>query len=707
MNYRLKLFGGISIETDEGPVAGRAAQRRRLALLALLGGTRSGAMSRDKLIAYLWPEADAETGRRFLSDSMYRINKALSGDAIVAVGDDLRLDSRRISTDVAEFEDALAKHDYARAADLCVGPFLDGFFLSDSAEFERWVDVERERRAREHARALEALAEEADRAGDRTAAVEWWKRLAALDPLNSRVSVHLMRALDAAGGRAAAIQYASEHAQRLRSDLDLEPDPEVVALAELLRNAPTAAEPTPRQPDRARSASVAVLPFRNLSADRENEYFADGITEDVISHLATIRALKVISRASVMRFKDRQLSLREIGATLGATTLLDGSVRRAGDRVRIAAQLIDAESDHHLWSHTFDRDMTDIFAIQTEVALRIAGALEAELSPDERVRVRREPTSDVVAYQIYLEGRAWLIRYTGPSITRAIEYFDRATARDPTFALAHASAAMAYIELVELGAMSPDVAYRRAADAAANALRLDPELGAAHCAMGYLKALRDFDWAGAERGFKRALELSPSAADVYDLYGRLCAAVERYDESIALLLRAHELDPLAHRVDIATALIRAGRYDEAIARAKYAVELDPFDRARATLGWAYFLSGQQDEGLAELERAVAISPRGTIWLAQLGEAYALAGQAAKAREILGALETRSQTEYVSPYHFAYLYTGLGEADRAIDLLERAVAERAGPAYAIKGSFLFAPLRTHPRFQALLRRMNLG
>jgi serine/threonine-protein kinase len=707
MTYRLKLFGGISIETDEGPVVGRAAQRRRLALLALLAGTRSGAFSRDKLIAYLWPEADAESGRRFLSDSVYRINKALGGDAIVAVGDDLRLDPRRISTDVAEFEEALAKHEYARAAALCVGPFLDGFFLSDSPEFERWVDVERERRAREHARALEALAAEAGRADDRAAAVEWWKRLAALDPLNSRVSLGLMRALDAAGGRAAAIQHATEHAQRLRSDLDLEPDADVVALADLLRNTPTAPDTTTRALGGGRSPSVAVLPFRNLSADRENEYFADGITEDVISHLAKIRALRVISSASVMRFKDRHQSLREIGATLGAATLLDGSVRRSGDRVRIVAQLVDAESDHHLWSDTFDREMTDIFAIQTEVALRIASALQAELSPDEQARVHREPTSDVLAYQLYLQGRAWLIRYTGASMTRAIEYFDRATARDPTFALAYASEAMAYVELVELGVMSPDVAYRRAADAASNALRVDPELGAAHCAAGYLKALRDFDWAGAERGFRRALELSPSAADVYDLYGRLCAALERYDESIALLLRAQELDPLAHRVDVATALLRAGRYDEAIVRAKYAVELDPFDRARATLGWAYFLAGRQVEGLAELERAVAVSPGSAIWLAQLGEAYALAGHEAKARAILGQLETRSQSSYVSPYHFAYLYTGLGEADRAMDSLEQAVAERAGPTYAIKGSFLFAPLRAHPRFQALLRRMNLG
>jgi serine/threonine protein kinase/Flp pilus assembly protein TadD len=457
----------------------------------------------------------------------------------------------------------------------------------------------------------------------------------------------------------------------------------------------------------ARATSVAVLPFLNLSADPENEYFADGITEDVIAHLSKVRALRVISRTSVMPFKSRERSLKEIGATLGATALLEGSLRRSGERVRVVAQLIDAETDQHLWAETYDRQMTDIFSIQTDVALHIAAALKAELTRDEQTRVRREPTNDVRAYQLYLQGRQWLIKWTPDALARAIEYFGRAIARDPSFALASASLASAYTELAEIGAMAPELAYARAVEAAASALRLDPELSAAHCTMGYVKTVHEFDWSGAEQEFKRALELSPSNADAFDLYGRLCSALQRYDEAIVMLRRAQELDPLAHRSDVVTALLRAGRYEEAVEGGEEALALDPGnDRGHATLGWAYFLSGRRDEGLAELERAVSVSQRSPLWLSQLGEAYGMAGRIAQAREILAELELRASTEFVSPYHFAYIYTGLGDIDQALDWLERAVAKRTGSAYGIKGSFLFAPLRTHPRFRALLRQMNL-
>ncbi len=459
-------------------------------------------------------------------------------------------------------------------------------------------------------------------------------------------------------------------------------------------------------PARARPPAVAVLPFQNLSADPENEYFADGITEDVIAHLSKVRALKVISRTSVMPFKKRVQSLKEIGAQLDATTLLDGSVRRVGDRVRIVAELIDAGTDQSLWADTYDRQLTDIFMIQTDVALHIAAALKAELSVDEQSRIRKEPTSDLQAYQLYLQGRHWLVKFSGPAMQRAITYFERAIARDPDYALAYASVAMAYAEMAEIGALAPDVAYPQAREAGAQALRLDPELGEAHCAVAYLKLL-DSDWTGAEQEFKRALDLSPGSADIYDLYGRMCSGLERYDEAIALLKRAQGLDPLAHQVDIVTTLLRAGRYAEAAAGAARALEFDPdHDRAHATLGWAHLKNGMAAEGVAELERAVSLAPGNTNWLAQLGQAYALVGRPDKAREVLRQLEDWARRTYVSPYHLAFVYTGLGEHERALDMLERAFAERTGAMYGIKGSFLLAPLRAHPRFGALLKKMNL-
>jgi serine/threonine protein kinase/Tfp pilus assembly protein PilF len=460
-------------------------------------------------------------------------------------------------------------------------------------------------------------------------------------------------------------------------------------------------------PARARPPAVAVLPFLNLSADPENEYFADGITEDVIAHLSKIRALKVISRTSVMPFKKRLQSLKEIAAQLDATTLLEGSVRRAGDRVRIVAQLINAETDQNLWAETYDRQLTDIFEIQTDVALQIATALKAELSIDEQIRIRKEPTSDLQAYQLYLQGRHWLVKYTGASMHRAIAYFQRAIARDPEYALAYASVAVTYAEMGEVGELAPDVSRRQAKEAGANALRLDPKLGEAHCAVAYIKLL-EFDWTGAEQEFKRAIELSPSSADAYDLYGRMCSGLEHYEEALVMQQRAQELDPLAHRLDVATTLLRAGRHDEAAQVAARAVEFDPdHDRAHATLGWAHLKKGMANEGVAELERAVSLSPGNTNWLAQLGQAYALVGSADKAREVLRQLEDRAQRTYVSPYHLAFVYTGLGEQEKALDLLERAVDERAGAMYGIKGSFLLAPLRSHPRFRALLKKMNLA
>ena len=454
--------------------------------------------------------------------------------------------------------------------------------------------------------------------------------------------------------------------------------------------------------------SVAVLPFLNMSADPENEYFADGITEDVIAQLSKIHALKVVSRTSVMPFKKRELSLREIASRLDVSTLLDGSVRRAGSRVRIVAQLIEADTDKPLWSETFDRDLTDIFAIQSEVAVHIANALQASLTPHERERIERRPTDDMIAYQSFLLGRQSLIQFTTESMLKSLEHFDRAIERDPSFAAAHAAMAVALIELGEGGAMPPDVAYPRAGAAVERALAIDPELSDAHATVGYLKTVYEFDWTGAEDAFKRAIELSPSNADAWDHYYRLTSSVERFDEALAQARRAHELDPLTHRVDVVTALLRAGRLEEAVEAGKLTVQLASDDpRARATLGWAYFFIGDRATALTLLEEASALAPTSNLWLGQLGEVYGLAGRTDQARAILEQLKERERHQYVAPYHFAYVYTGLGMHDEAIDCLEQAYEKRAGAVYGIKGSFLFKPLHSHSRFIALLRRMNLA
>ena len=409
-----------------------------------------------------------------------------------------------------------------------------------------------------------------------------------------------------------------------------------------------------------------------------------------------------------MAFKQREQSLKEIGARLDAAALLEGSVRRVGDRVRVVAQLIDAETDRHLWAETYDRQLTDVFAIQTDVALHIASALKAELSHDEKTRLYKEPTADLQAYQLYLQGRHCYLRYTEEGSRKGLEYFEQAIAQDPDYALAYAALAMAYTELGETGALRPDEAYARAKAASAKALALDSGLGEAHCMLAFIKAVCDFDWLGAEEEFRRALALTPNSADTYDLYGRMCLALERNEEALALERRAQELDPLAHRADVARTLLRMGRHAEALQAATRAIEFDPhYARGHATLAWAYLKKGIIERGLAELETAVSLAPGVTQWLAQLGQAYGIAGKVAKARDVLRQLEELSRERFVSPYHMAIVYTGLDEHDSALDWLERAYEERSGPVYSVKGSFLFTSLHAHPRFTALLKKMNLA
>jgi len=452
--------------------------------------------------------------------------------------------------------------------------------------------------------------------------------------------------------------------------------------------------------------SVAVLPFTTTGRGEEDEDFADGITVDVIAHLCKVRTIRVISRASVMPFRKRDIPLEQIASRLNVANVLDGSVRRAGERVRIVAQLIDAASGRSLWAETYDRQLADIFGIQTDVALHIAAALEAELSPKERERISRGPTPDLPAYEAYLRGWRCHVRYTQQGYLEAIEYFDLALARDPRFALAHVGRAITYTELVETGGLDREKAAAQALSSAARAVALDPELGEAHCALAYARMAFEFDWQGAEASYRRAIELSPGYSEAYGLFGRMLAGLERYDEAIALQKRASELDPLSARSDIVTSLVRAGRYEEAIGAARRALVTDPdFPRLRTILGWALLLTGRVDEGVAELERAVALAPNDTAWLAQLGQAYGLAGRKERALEILRRLE--SWPAPVSPYHMAYVHVGLGHFERALDYLEQSFERGSGATFGIKGSFLFAPLRGHPRFTALLRRLGVA
>jgi len=455
--------------------------------------------------------------------------------------------------------------------------------------------------------------------------------------------------------------------------------------------------------------SIAVLPFANMSADPDNEYFSDGITDDIILHLSKIADLDVISRTSVMRYKDTELGLREIGEQLGVATILEGGVQRAGERVRINAQLIDARTDEHIWAEQYDRELTDIFAIQSDVARQIAAALEATLTADERERIERAPTADQEAYDLYLRGRYfWSQR--GEGIRRGLQYFQQALERDPNYARAYAGVADCYNLLGFYAYLPPSDAFPAARAAALKALEIDETLDEAHTSLGFVRLYYDWDARGAAAEYQRALQLNPNSPQAHHWYSSALAALGRFDDCIEHARRAVEIDPLSvyESVALGWQLIGARRYAEARERLRRAIELDPdFPIALWLLGEANAYDSRVAESLSHFERAVELSGRTAWFLPSLGWAYGLNGDENRAQEIITEVVERSKREYVSPFGYALIRLGLGEKDAALDLLEQSFEARDPNMMSIHYYPTWDDLRSDPQFIDLVDRVGVA
>ena len=462
-------------------------------------------------------------------------------------------------------------------------------------------------------------------------------------------------------------------------------------------------------------AVIAVLPFDNLSPEGEADaWFVDGIHDEIISQIAKISSFRVISRTSVMRYRDAMQGSREIGEELGATALLEGSVRRADRRLRITAQLIDVRTDAHLWAETYDRELTDVFAIQSDVALQIAGALRARVSPSERERIEREPTSDLQAYDLYLKGNRQLTTdWSVASIQRSIEYFTEAREKFPDFVLAYVGLCDAYNLLACCSASSLDMPaaenYRKSREAGKRALEIDDTIGKVHSLLGWSDWALHLDWAAAEDRFLRAIEFGPSDAWNHTQYGILLLALGRYDEAIERTRLARQLDPLSPIIgqDLAMALLYAGRYDEAEAEARRAAELGvhlPF--VLRTMAEVFVAQGKYEQAISTLQQAIELQPGGSSRVSRLVYAHAAAGDRARAAELARQLLRRTEGEYVSPVSLAIVHASLGETDRAIDWLEIAFEAGDGWRALARAPFEFEGLHSHPRFVALLERIGL-
>jgi TolB-like protein/DNA-binding winged helix-turn-helix (wHTH) protein/Flp pilus assembly protein TadD len=457
--------------------------------------------------------------------------------------------------------------------------------------------------------------------------------------------------------------------------------------------------------------SLAVLPLQNLSGDPAQEYFADGMTEELIGRLAKIHGLHVISRTSAMHFKNTKLSVPEVAKALGVDAVVEGAVIRDGNQVRIHAQLIRGLTDEHIWTGEYQREYRSILVLQDEVARTIAQRIEINLTPQDQLGLAHSHAVDPEAHENYLKGRYYFNQRTTDALNKSIGYFRQAIAMDPGYALPYCGLADAYALLGFRGGFPSKDALSRAKAAALKAIELDDTLSEPHVSLAFIAETHEWDWTTAEREYKRALQLNPDDARAHHWYAGYLVYVGRFDQGIAEEQRARDLDPLSLPINNALAgrLLVAGRYDQALNQLRETLEMDlHFAPTHQTLGWAYLNKGRHQEAIQEFQQALQLSgDDDKDFLVDLGFAYAATGNRAEAQKILARLTKLNQQGLVPSGSIAILYGSLGELDKAFAWMDKAYKERDPELTYIKvPGRRFEPLRHDPRFQELVRRMGL-
>ena len=472
----------------------------------------------------------------------------------------------------------------------------------------------------------------------------------------------------------------------------------------------TAGSGTPRQSEAATvsAKSIAVLPFDNLSRDPDNAFFAEGVQDEILTRLAKVADLKVIARTSTQKFKSAPTDLRDVAKQLDVTNILEGSVQKVNDQVRVNVQLINALTNAHLWAEIYDRKLSDIFAVQSDIAKTVADTLQAKLTGSEKQMMAAQPTTDTTAYELYHKGRSLWGKRTGDNIPKAIAFYEQAIARDPNYALAYAGLSSAYILAPFYAGADRRESGSKAKEAALKALRLDPNLAEAHTALGKVLFFSEIDLAGATREYKRAIELKPNDADAHHWYGNdALSALGQLEEAIVEGKRSVELDPLSVVInaDLGVTFLYAHRYDESASQLRKTLELDPASfYTHYNLGILLQVTGDLSGAIAEYEKAKQLGDNtyvSTLWAA----AKAHAGDKDAARRMLSELDEMSQHREVVGYYRALLYLSLNNKDEALRWLEQAFKERDGSNIStIKVDPLLISLHGDPRFEALVQKV---
>ena len=737
--------------------------RHRLALLALLNQAGSRGVTRDKLAGLLWPDAESSRARPLLSDSVYRINQALGGEVIVATGEDLRLNRERLPSDVAEFESALERNQPEAAVGHYGGPFLDGFSLRESEEFNQWVDGERERLRRLYASALETLAETALQNQQLAQARDRLHALAAHDPFSSRIALRLISVLTALGDQAAALRHARVHEDLLRNELGVEPGEDWTAVIARLK-APLAAgttvipavevRPAPPVPlpaavpvaeveplmarrprsrtrrfavfaslvvlaaltvvgsyRRAHGAadrvnSIAVMPFDDMSQQRDQQYFADGLTEELSNTLSRVTRLKVAARTSTFALRHAGVDVKQVGRKLGVASVLEGSVRQSDGNLRIAVTLVDAENGYRRWTKTYDRPAADVLNLQEEIARAIVNELKGSLAESEAAAIASTPI-DTLSFNLYLKGRYHWHRRSQHDLQLAIENFEASVKRSPAYARAWAGLADAYAICGFYDYLPPRTAFPRAQEAAERALQLDSRLAAANATLGYIELYYRWNFARAEEHFRQTIALDSGYSTGHQWYANLLTAAGRFPEAEDEMRSAQLFDPLSLIASAALgwSVYFSRRYAEADQQLQQTIALDStFQLAHLWRAWVLEEQKQLAAARKEAETGVRLSGGSSIYITALARIDALLGDRKSALALLGSLES-GKHGYVPPYELAKVYLGLGDPERALDLLERAVQERAHSIAFVRVDPQLDGLRAHPRFLRLLTNLK--
>jgi TolB-like protein/DNA-binding winged helix-turn-helix (wHTH) protein/Tfp pilus assembly protein PilF len=462
-------------------------------------------------------------------------------------------------------------------------------------------------------------------------------------------------------------------------------------------------------PDRI--TSLVVLPFENLSADKDQAYFADGMTDELIAHLAKIRTLRVISRTSSMEYKGTHKTLSQIARDLNVDAVVEGTVLRSGDRVRITAELVQVATDRHLWAETYESQLGDILTLQSHVASAIVNEIRVKLTPEDQVRLAATRPVSTQSYDNYLKGRYYWNKRSQEGLTKAINYFQVAIDKDPHYALAYAGLADCYsiIGSAIVGTVPAAEVAPKARVAALKSLELDNTLAEAHTSLATVRFNYDWDWNAAAGGFRRAVELNPSYATAYQRNSLYLMSMGRTSESIAEMNRAHDLDPLSISTNFSLGwrLYMAREYDQAIEQLRNTIDMDPdFILPHLVLGQAYEQKKAYDQAITELRRAADISRNSPPVLAALARTYAVSGRTTEARNLLDQLMQQSKKQYVSPFYVAIVYAGLGEKDQALDWLEKAYGDHSNAIIFLKVDPQLDTLRSNPRFHELQRKLRL-